>query len=83
MDTKRKWEIPAYPARIADVTGVGDAFCGGFMAAIAKIMILWKACVWNISASLKLEGSGPFYNGRFTWLAAARLNMLKDMVRQV
>jgi len=26
VDTKRKWEIPAYPARIADVSGAGDAF---------------------------------------------------------
>ena len=27
-NNKRKWEIPAYPARLADPTGAGDAFCG-------------------------------------------------------
>ena len=38
----------------------------------------------NISASLKLEGSGPFYPmDVLPGLAEARLNVLKDMVREV
>ena len=28
---KRKWEIPAYPARVADPTGAGDAFRSGLV----------------------------------------------------
>ena len=85
VDTKRKWEIPAYPARIADVTGVGDAFCGGFMAGYCRNYDPLEGVLYgNISASLKLEGSGPFYPmDVLPGLAAARLNVLKDMVRKV
>jgi ribokinase len=28
----RRWHVPAVPARVVDVTGAGDAFCGGFLA---------------------------------------------------
>ena len=85
VDTKRKWEIPAYPARIADVTGAGDAFCGGFMAGYCKNYDPLEGVLYgNISASLKLEGSGPFYPmDVLPGLAEARLNVLKDMVREV
>ena len=85
VDTKRKWEIPAYPARIADVTGAGDAFCGGFMAGYCKNYDPLEGALYgNISASLKLEGSGPFYPmDVLPGLAEARLNVLKDMVREV
>src|SRR4030067_75771 len=30
--TKTHWEISAYPAKVVDPTGVGDSFCGGFLA---------------------------------------------------
>jgi hypothetical protein len=85
VDTKRKWEIPAYPARIADITGAGDAFCGGFMAGYCKNYDPLEGVLYgNISASLKLEGSGPFYPmDVLPGLAEARLNVLKDMVREV
>jgi len=85
VDTKRKWEIPAYPARIADITGVGDAFCGGFMAGYCRNYDPLEGVLYgNISASLKLEGSGPFYPmDVLPGLAEARLNVLKDMVREV
>jgi len=85
VDTKRKWEIPAYPARIADITGVGDAFCGGFIAGYCRNYDPLEGVLYgNISASLKLEGSGPFYPmDVLPGLAEARLNVLKDMVREV
>ena len=85
VDTKRKWEIPAYPARVADPTGAGDAFCGGFMAGYCRNYDPVEGVLYgNISASLKLEGSGPFYPmDVLPGLAEARLNVLKDMVREV
>jgi sugar/nucleoside kinase (ribokinase family) len=85
VDTRRKWEIPAYPARIADITGAGDTFCGGFMAGYCKNYDPLEGVLYgNISASLKLEGSGPFYPmDVLPGLAEARLNVLKDMVREV
>ena len=82
---KRKWEIPAYPARMADPTGVGDAFGGGFMAGFCKNYDPLEGVLYgNVSASLKLEGSGAFYPLEvMPGLAEARLNMLRDMVREV
>jgi sugar/nucleoside kinase (ribokinase family) len=84
-NNKRKWEIPAYPARIADPTGAGDAFCGGFLAGYCKNYDPLEGVLHgNISASLKLEGSGAFYPlDVLPGLAEARLNVLKDMVREV
>ena len=84
-NTKRKWEIPAYPARVADPTGAGDAFCGGFLAGYCRNYDPLEGVLYgNVSASLKLEGSGAFYPlDVLPGLAEARLNALKDMVRQV
>lgn len=83
--SKAKWEIPAYPARLADPTGVGDAFCGGFLAGYRRTYDPLQAALYgNVSASLKLEGSGAFYPlSTLSGLAEARLNVLKDLVRKV
>jgi sugar/nucleoside kinase (ribokinase family) len=82
---KRKWEIPAYPARVADPTGAGDAFGGGFMAGFCKNYDPLEGVLHgNVSVSLKLEGSGVFYPlDVMPGLAEARLNVLRDMVREV
>ena len=82
---KRKWEIPAYPARVADPTGVGDAFGGGFMAGFCRNYEPLEGVLHgNVSASLKLEGSGVFYPlDVMPGLAEARLSALRDMVREV
>jgi sugar/nucleoside kinase (ribokinase family) len=82
---KKKCEIPAYPARLADPTGAGDAFGGGFMAGFCKNYDPLEGALYgNVSASLKLEGSGAFYPlDVMPGLAQARLNALKDMVREV
>jgi sugar/nucleoside kinase (ribokinase family) len=82
---KHKWEVPAYPARVADPTGAGDAFGGGFLAGYKKTYDLLQATLYgNTSASLKIEGSGAFYPlDVLPGLAEARLNALKDLVREV
>jgi sugar/nucleoside kinase (ribokinase family) len=84
-NSKRRWEIPAYPARLADVTGAGDAFCGGFTAGYCKNYDPLEGVLYgNVSASLKLEGSGAFYLlDVLPGLAEARLNVLRDGVRKV
>ncbi len=83
--SKARWEIPAYPARVADPTGVGDAFCGGFLAGYrATYDAVQAALHGNVSASLKLEGGGPFYPlTTLSGLADARLHVLKDLVRKI
>jgi sugar/nucleoside kinase (ribokinase family) len=85
VSTKRKWEVPAYPARIADPTGAGYAFDGGFVAGYCKSYDPLEGVLYgNVSASLKLEGSGAFYPlDVLPGLADARLNALRDMVREV
>jgi len=85
VSTKGRWEIPAYPARIADPTGAGDAFDGGFLAGYCKSYDPLEGVLYgNVSASLKLEGSGAFYPlDVMPGLAEARLNALRDMVRKM
>jgi sugar/nucleoside kinase (ribokinase family) len=81
----RRWEIPAYPARLTDPTGAGDAFCGGFLAGYRKNFDpLEGALCGNVSASLAIEGSGPFYPlDVVPGLVEARLSALREMVREV
>jgi sugar/nucleoside kinase (ribokinase family) len=83
--SQEKWEIPAYPARLADPTGVGDAFCGGFLGGYRSTYDPLQATLYgNVSASLKLEGSGALYPlSTLSGLAEARLNVLRDLVRKV
>ena len=82
---KHKWDVPAYSSRMADPTGAGDAFCGGFLAGYKKTYDGLQAALYgNVSASLKIEGSGTFYPlDVLPGLAEARLNALKDLVRKV
>jgi sugar/nucleoside kinase (ribokinase family) len=84
-NSKRKWEIPAYPARLADPTGAGNAFCGGFLAGYCRNYDPLEGVLYgNISASLKVEGSGAFYPlDVLPGLAEARLSALRGMVREV
>lgn len=80
-----RYEIPAYPARLADPTGAGDAFCGGFLAGFQMTNDPLLAVLYgNVSASLKIEGSGPFYSSDvLPGLAEARLHSIKEMAREV
>jgi sugar/nucleoside kinase (ribokinase family) len=80
-----RYEIPAYPSRLADPTGIGDAYGGGFLAGFQKTNDpLMAGLHGSVSASLKLEGSGPFYPlDVMPGLAEARLYSLKDMAREV
>jgi sugar/nucleoside kinase (ribokinase family) len=85
VKTKRRWEIPAYPARRADPIAAGDAFNGGFLAGYCKHYNPLEGVLYgNVSASLKLEGSGAFYPlDVIPGLAEARLHVLREMPREV
>ncbi|MFH1185223.1 MAG: carbohydrate kinase family protein [Chloroflexota bacterium] len=80
-----RWEIPAYPARPADPTGVGDAYSGGFLAGFKRDYDPLQAALHaNVAASLKVEGTGAFYAlSVLEGLAQARLDVLRDLVREV
>jgi len=82
---KKRWEIPAYPARVVDPTGAGNAFCGGFSAGYLLTYDPLRAALYgNVSASLAVEGSGAFYAlDSLPGLAQARLQSIAGLVRQI
>lgn len=79
------WEVPPYPARVVDPTGVGDAFCGGFLAGYRQTYDPLEATLrGNISASLTIEGSGAFFAlDALPGLAQARLEALRESARRL
>lgn len=82
---RKRWEVPAYPARLVDPTGAGDAFSGGFLAGYRRTFDPLRATLHgNISASLTVEGSGPLYAlDALPGLAQARLEALIQAVRSL
>ena len=81
----KKWDITAYPARVQNPIGAGDAFCGGFLAGYRRNFDPLQAVLYgNVASSLVIEGSGPFFALQaLPGLADARLEYLQDMVRSV
>ena len=81
---KKRWEIPAYPARLADTIGAGDSFCGGFLAGYHRTYDPLRAVLYgNVSASLTIEGSGAFHAlDTLPGLAQARLDSVAAIVRR-
>ena len=80
-----RWMVPAYPARCSNPTGAGDAFCGGFLAGYRKTYDPLEACLYgNISASMVIEGNGPFFVlDALPGLANARLEAFRNMPHKV
>lgn len=83
--TKSRWEIPAYPARLVNPTGAGDAFCGGFLSGYRKTFDPLQAVLYgNIVASLVVEGNGAFYAlDALPGLAQARMEALHNTVHKI
>ncbi|MFN8412847.1 MAG: carbohydrate kinase family protein [Anaerolineales bacterium] len=84
-EQKKRYEIPAYASRVEDPTGAGDAFCGGFLFGFQKTSDpLMAAMYGSVSASLKIEGSGPFYPlDVLPGLAEARLHAIGQIAREI
>jgi ribokinase len=58
----RKWHVPAYPARLVDVTGAGDSYCGGFLVGLDQTGDPLEAALRGcVTASLVVEGVGALY----------------------
>jgi sugar/nucleoside kinase (ribokinase family) len=79
------WEIPAYPARVVEPTGAGQAFCGGFLAGYRRTYDPVQAVLHgSVSASFTVEGSGAFYAlDALPGLHDARLDVLKESIRKI
>ncbi len=83
--SRRRLHIPAYPARVVDVTGAGDAFCGGFLVGLSETDDILEAGLrGSVSASLAIEGAGALYAmGAAPGLPQARLEALRPMARLI
>lgn len=58
-DTGCVFKVPAYPTRLVDPTGAGDAFCGGVLAGLAEGLGLVDAVLrGTVSASFVVEQFG-------------------------
>lgn len=79
----RKWEIPAYPAKVVSLTGAGDAFCGGFLGSYKESYDPLEAALHgNISASFAVESTDPFYMlDTLPQLINLRLDYMRGLVR--
>ena len=80
---KRRWVVPAYPSRVRDVQGVGDAYCGGFLVGLGETGdVLEAALRGSVSASVAIEGTGALYAlDSHPRLAEARLGFLRQLVK--
>jgi sugar/nucleoside kinase (ribokinase family) len=83
--SEKKWDITAYPARVQNPIGAGDAFCGGFLAGYRRTFDPLQAVLYgNVASSLVIEGSGPFFALQaLPGLADARLEYIQAAVREV
>jgi len=56
---RRGWLVPSYPTDPVDLTGAGDAFCGGFIVGLTTSRDIVKAAAMGtVSASLVIENVG-------------------------
>lgn len=81
----QRWIVPAYPSRTVDPTGMLDAFDGAFLLNYRKNFdALEAALCGNITASLCLEGFGPYYLlDSLPGLKEARLEALRPRVKTI
>jgi sugar/nucleoside kinase (ribokinase family) len=80
----KRWDIPAYPVQPRDVTGAGDAYCGGFLAGLAQTGDPLEAALrGSVSSSLVIEGTGALFAlATLPGLPLARLHALRQAVGQ-
>ena len=76
------WQIPAIAKEIVDVTGAGNAYCGGMLVAFADGVGLPEAALrGSVSASFALEQFGtPKFTDALNEEALNRLNNAKDRI---
>jgi sugar/nucleoside kinase (ribokinase family) len=84
-ENDERWILPAYPGRVCNVTGAGDAYCGGFLVGLGQTGSPVEAALYgSVSASLTIEGTGALFALEAApGLAQARLEALRSRIKQV
>ena len=79
------WRIPAVPTEIVDVTGAGDAYCGGFMVGLGEGLSTVEAALRaSVSASFALEQFGvPNFDEETVAEAERRLTWARERVESL
>lgn len=82
---KSKYILPFYPTRWLNPTGIGQVFAGAFLAEFKDKYSPDQALISAAaSASIAVEGSGPFYClDSFAGLANARCEVLHTMLKKI
>ena len=80
--SQKRYSIPRYPTQEVDPIGLYPAFCGGFSGGyITHFDPLQSALMASVTASIKIEGTGPLYILQtLPELAKARADALRDRV---
>lgn len=81
--SRKRYHVPPYPARLADITSTGSSFCGGFISGLLRTQDYLRAVLYgNAISSLAMEGSGAFYVAdSLPGLAESRLQSLEQAVQ--
>lgn len=78
----RRWHIPAVAPKLVDVTGAGNAYCGGFLVGLTEGLSPREAALRaTVSASFALEQFGlPEIDDQTTASAVERLDWARQRV---
>jgi sugar/nucleoside kinase (ribokinase family) len=76
------WSIPAFKTTVRDLTGAGDAYCGGFLVGLDETGDPLQAALYGtVSASFVIEEFGALYALKFSRDdAETRLRTLRSMI---
>jgi sugar/nucleoside kinase (ribokinase family) len=79
------WHIPAVPAQVIDVTGAGNAYCGGLLIGLAEGNTVLRAALRGaVSASFAIEQFGiPDFKPAFQPEAKRRLDWVEKHSRRL
>ena len=83
--TGRSWKLPAVPTNIVDVTGAGNAYCGGFTVGLGEGLDPLEAALQSVvSASFAIEQIGiPCWDDSQPTEAKKRVEWARQRVEEI